>query len=124
MLLMVVDVENVLVDFHHTPTASEGECCERLLRELRSDFGDEVQRLTLMVIRIHLWDSPSNPKSVLRRRDYSYIAGARLNYGFRIKGSYRDKWARVGSSVPQLLMKAIAECLRSNFLGGAASSGP
>jgi hypothetical protein len=44
MLLMVVDVENVLVEFHHPPTASEGECCERLLREVRSDFGDEVQR--------------------------------------------------------------------------------
>jgi hypothetical protein len=40
MLLVTADVENVLVDFHHTPIASEGECCGRLLRELLSDFGD------------------------------------------------------------------------------------
>ena len=45
MLLMNVDVEIVLVEFHHTPTASEGKCRGLLLRELHSDFGDEVQRL-------------------------------------------------------------------------------
>jgi hypothetical protein len=81
MLLVTADVENVLMEFHHTPTASEGECCGRLLRELLSDFGDEVQRLSLTDGRIHLWDSQSNPKSVLRKRDYSCVAGARLNYG-------------------------------------------
>ena len=50
MLLVAVDVENVLVEFHPTPIASEGECCGRLLRELRSDFGDDVQRLSLMIV--------------------------------------------------------------------------
>jgi site-specific DNA-cytosine methylase len=40
---------------------------------------------------------------------------------FRMEGSFVEKWARVGNSVPPLLMKAIAECLRSNFLGGSAS---
>ena len=44
MLLMIVGVENVLVEFHHTPIASEGECRGRVLRELLSDFGDKVQR--------------------------------------------------------------------------------
>jgi hypothetical protein len=81
MLLVVVGVENVLVEFHHTPVASEGECCGRLLREWHSDFGDEVQRLTLISSRVHLWDSRVNPKLVLRIRDYSYVAVARLNYG-------------------------------------------
>ena len=76
MLLVTADVENVLMDFHHTPTASEGECYWRLLRELHSGFGDEVQRLTLMLGRIHLSDSQSNQKLVLRIRDYSYVAGA------------------------------------------------
>ena len=50
---MTAYLENVLMEFHHTPTASEGECCGRLLRELHSDFGDEVQRLTLTGSRIH-----------------------------------------------------------------------
>ena len=53
MLLVTADVENVLMEFHHTPTVSEGECRGRVLRELLSDFGDEVQRLTLMSGRIH-----------------------------------------------------------------------
>ena len=44
MLLVTADVENVLMEFHHTPTASEGECRGRVLRELLSDFGDKVQR--------------------------------------------------------------------------------
>jgi DNA (cytosine-5)-methyltransferase 1 len=35
---------------------------------------------------------------------------------FRMEGSFVEKWARVGDSVPPLLVKAIAECLRSNFL--------
>jgi len=35
---------------------------------------------------------------------------------FRLLGNYRARWARIGNSVPPLLMKAIAECLRSNFL--------
>jgi len=81
MLLVNADVENVLLEFHHTPTASEGECYWRLLRELHSGFGDKVQRLTLMSGRIHLSDSRSNQKLVLRIRDYSYGAGARLIYG-------------------------------------------
>jgi hypothetical protein len=34
MLLMVVEVENVLVEFHYTPTTLEVAC-------LRSNFGDE-----------------------------------------------------------------------------------
>jgi DNA (cytosine-5)-methyltransferase 1 len=35
---------------------------------------------------------------------------------FRIEGSFIEKWARVGNSVPPLLMKAVAECLRRHFL--------
>jgi hypothetical protein len=62
MLLVTADVENVLVEFHHTPTASEGECCGRLLRELHSGFGDEVQRLTLTISRIHLVGFPEQYK--------------------------------------------------------------
>jgi len=81
MLLVAADVENVLLDFHHTPTASEGECYWRLLRELHSGFGDEVQRLTLIIGKIHLWGSQRNQKLVLRMRDYSYVAGARPNDG-------------------------------------------
>ena len=77
MLLVTADVENVLVEFHHTPIASEGECYGRLLREWHSDFGDEVQRLALISSRLHLWVSRSNAKSALRIRDYSYVAGPR-----------------------------------------------
>jgi len=35
---------------------------------------------------------------------------------FRLEGSYRAKWARIGNSVPPLFMKALAEHLRCNFL--------
>ena len=45
MLLVTADAENALVEFHHTPIASEGEVLWRLLREWHSDFGDEAQRL-------------------------------------------------------------------------------
>lgn len=32
--------------------------------------------------------------------------------GFRFAGSYREKWARIGNSVPPLLVKAIADRIR------------
>ena len=35
---------------------------------------------------------------------------------FQIEGSYREKWARVGNSVPPLFMKAIAEIIRQELL--------
>jgi len=76
---MVVDVENVLVEFHHTPTASEGECCERLLRELRSDFGDEVQCLSMSGYTCGIPGAIQN--WFLRIKDYFYVAGQRRNYG-------------------------------------------
>ena len=34
---------------------------------------------------------------------------------FQIQGSYREKWARIGNSVPPLLMKAIAGRIRQVF---------
>ena len=36
--------------------------------------------------------------------------------GFQFEGSYDARWARVGNSVPPLLMKAIAERIRQDFL--------
>lgn len=36
--------------------------------------------------------------------------------GFQIQGNYRDKWARVGNSVPPLFMKAIAEYISCHCL--------
>ena len=41
--------------------------------------------------------------------------------GFRFVGGYREKWARVGNSVPPLLMKAMAEYIRRNVLPADAS---
>ena len=35
---------------------------------------------------------------------------------FRLVGSFVDKWARIGNSVPPLFMKAIAECIRRQIL--------
>jgi site-specific DNA-cytosine methylase len=35
---------------------------------------------------------------------------------FQIQGSYSEKWARIGNSVPPLFMKAVADSIR-NFLG-------
>jgi len=35
---------------------------------------------------------------------------------FQLQGSYRDKWARIGNSVPPLFMKAIAVHLREHIL--------
>ena len=32
--------------------------------------------------------------------------------GFQFVGTYRQRWARVGNSVPPLLMKAIADSIR------------
>jgi len=34
---------------------------------------------------------------------------------FQIQGSYKEKWARIGNSVPPLLMKAIAGRIRQVF---------
>ena len=62
MLLVVVDVENALVEFHHTPTLLERKYYRRSLREFCSDFGDKVQRLSLIIVIVHLGDSRSNTK--------------------------------------------------------------
>jgi site-specific DNA-cytosine methylase len=35
---------------------------------------------------------------------------------FQIQGSYRNKWAHIGNSVPPLFMKAIAEFISRNVL--------
>lgn len=35
---------------------------------------------------------------------------------FRIEGRFIEKWARIGNSVPPLLMRSIAEHLRSDVL--------
>jgi site-specific DNA-cytosine methylase len=35
---------------------------------------------------------------------------------FHFKGNYRERWARVGNSVPPLLMRAIAGRIRQRFL--------
>ena len=34
---------------------------------------------------------------------------------FQLQGSYKEKWARIGNSVPPLLMKAIARRIRQVF---------
>jgi hypothetical protein len=38
---------------------------------------------------------------------------------FRLEGSFIEKWARIGNSVPPLLMRAIAENIRRSVLGCA-----
>ena len=40
--------------------------------------------------------------------------------GLELRGSYRERWARIGNSVPPLLMRAIARHLRERVLDGAA----
>lgn len=37
---------------------------------------------------------------------------------FRIEGRFREKWARIGNSVPPLFMRAIAMRVREAFLDG------
>ena len=41
---------------------------------------------------------------------------------FRLEGSFHEKWARVGNSVPPLLMKAIAEQIRHHFFTHKSSA--
>ena len=41
--------------------------------------------------------------------------------GFRLEGSFHEKWARVGNSVPPLLMKAIADRIRHHFFMNKSS---
>jgi site-specific DNA-cytosine methylase len=41
-----------------------------------------------------------------------------------IAGEFEEGIKQIGNCVPPLLVKAIAECLRRDFLGGAASQGP
>lgn len=49
----------------------------------------------------------------VRRLTISEIkALASFSEQFQMQGNYRDKWARIGNSVPPLFMKAIAECIR------------
>ena len=61
MLLMNVDVKYVLVEFHNTPTASEESAVGGYWR-VALWFGDEAKCITLIVGRIHPWDSRSNAK--------------------------------------------------------------
>jgi DNA (cytosine-5)-methyltransferase 1 len=41
---------------------------------------------------------------------------------FKFPGSYLDRWARIGNSVPPLFMKAIADYIRRNVLQAEAAS--
>ena len=43
---------------------------------------------------------------------------------FRFVGSYQEQWARIGNSVPPLLMRAIVEHLRSSVLDSGVSAHP
>jgi site-specific DNA-cytosine methylase len=57
---------------------------------------------------IHPWD--------IRRLTIAEIkALASFPETFRIHGSYSEKWARIGNSVPPLFMRAIAEHIRFNL---------
>jgi site-specific DNA-cytosine methylase len=38
----------------------------------------------------------------------------------RLEGSFIEKWARIGNSVPPLLMLAIAQNLKAILLSGAS----
>jgi site-specific DNA-cytosine methylase len=52
----------------------------------------------------------------LRRLTISEIkALASFPEQFQIHGNYKEKWARIGNSVPPLLIKAIAERIRQVF---------
>ena len=42
--------------------------------------------------------------------------------GFRLEGRFHEKWARIGNSVPPLLMKAIADCIRHRFFMNRSSA--
>ena len=42
---------------------------------------------------------------------------------FRMEGSYNERWARIGNSVPPLFMRAIAEHIRRKLLTANESSG-
>ncbi len=42
---------------------------------------------------------------------------------FHMEGSYNERWARIGNSVPPLFMKAIAENIRENLLFAYMLSG-
>ena len=58
----------------------------------------------------------------LRRLTISAIkALASYPDGFRIMGSYSDRWARIGNSVPPLFMRAIARHIRKKLLTAAGS---
>jgi DNA (cytosine-5)-methyltransferase 1 len=35
---------------------------------------------------------------------------------FELVGSYEQQWARIGNSVPPLMMKAVADHVRENIL--------
>jgi hypothetical protein len=59
---------------------------------------------------IHPW--------VLRRLTIAEIkALASFPEQFQIQGSYTEKWARIGNSVPPLFMKAIAENMHHRVFG-------
>ena len=58
---------------------------------------------------IHPWD--------IRRLTIAEImALASFPEQFQIQGSYREKWARIGNSVPPLFMRAIAFHIRSEVM--------
>lgn len=40
---------------------------------------------------------------------------------YQLLGSYQDQWARIGNSVPPLLMKAVAEHIKEKVLNGTSN---
>lgn len=42
---------------------------------------------------------------------------------FKLTGSYSERWARLGNSVPPLMMRAVAECMRDALLEHDAARG-
>jgi hypothetical protein len=69
ILLVTADVENALMEFHKTPTASEGECSGYCASGILIS-ADEAERLALMISRLHLWVFGSNAKFAMRITDY------------------------------------------------------
>jgi len=55
-----------------------------------------------------------HPYDVRRLTIAEIKALAPFSEQFQMRGSYKDKWARIGNSVPPLFMKALAENIRRN----------
>jgi site-specific DNA-cytosine methylase len=66
--------------------------------------------------RINPWITANEPAATICRTAAGYElkeAQIKLMYSFpesfRLEGSFAEKWARIGNSIPPLFMKAIAE---------------